>query len=192
MIAINWVCFGQGGEKKMNYEKLVLEQFIYREDYHTFWNYFVKSFIRVNLVERINNFHKCDSGSYKSVNVYGEEISSCSDRDISEVKRERNKLDDKTPLVIHHYITLDEESMKNKHIKSKERLGPNWETGQYSIQWYKNNFKDNIKDESMLKYVSDIKKIIHETDVTNNSIKKNYINSLFLPAGRFGNQFIFF
>ena len=166
VISMNWVTFGQGGRKKFDHSKLVHEQFIYREDYRTFWNYFVKSFVRVNLIETINNFHKCDSGSYKSVNVYGEEISSGSNRPMSEVERERNKLDDKTPMVMHHYMTLDKESMKNKHIRSKvrfndKRIG----FGQYSEQWYhgshpQGGFKDNVKDESMLKYVSDIKKII--------------------------------
>ena len=165
VLSVNWVTFGQGGNKTFDTTKLAMEQFIIRDDYIFFWNYFVKSFIRPKLINFINNFHKSDSGNYESRNVYNELISSHSDRDIVEVEKERNKLNDSTPLVIYHYMTLDNESMKQKHIRSAVRLGPNWKEGQYSEKWYNDSFKDNNTDKSMLKYVNNIKNLIYNSRI---------------------------
>jgi len=184
VIPVNWVTFGQGRNKTFDNSKLVIEQFTIREEYKCFWNFFVKSFIRPNLITKIVNWHYHDSGKYKSKNVYNEHIRSSKQSTIKEVTQERDRLNDKTPLVLHHYMTLDKESMRIKRNRNNNVLIT---CDKYTDEWYSKNFKDNIKDESMLKYVSDIKKTIHKTDGINNSIETKWINSIVDPAGRFGN-----
>jgi hypothetical protein len=159
VIPVNWLTFGTS---KLNYfdkNKLVMEQFVLREDYKCFWNYFRKSFIRPNLITKIKNWHFHDSEQYLTRNVYNEIIIKSSESTFKFCEEERNKLNDDTPMVMIHYMTLDYENMEKKHNKNKGMLiGIN--DDKYTKEWYKQKFKDNVVDTRMLKYINDIKKIL--------------------------------
>jgi len=155
VIPINWVTFGQGGNKTFDHDKLVIEQFIIRENYECFHNLFVKSFLRPNLIEKCDNSHKSSSGEYYTRNVYNEIIDCKANVTIGE--NERAKINDETPLVLHHYMTLDETSM----LEKRERNIKEWPTSgdKYTLEWYSREFKDEVEDKSMFKYIEGIKKL---------------------------------
>ena len=154
VIPVNSVTFGQGGNKTFDHNKLVIEQFNIRENYEYFYNLFVKSFLRPNLIEKCDNSHKSSSCKYYTKNVYNEIISN--DANVTTGENERAKINDETPLVLHHYMTLDQTSM----LEKRERNIKEWPTSgdKYTLEWYSREFKDKIKDKSMFKYIEDIKK----------------------------------
>jgi hypothetical protein len=68
-----------------------------------------------------------------------------------------NKLSDTTPVLLVHYMTLDLESMLSKNTRNLEGKlfdHPGGDNTKYTLEWYtgKGRFKDNVKDERMLKY----------------------------------------
>ena len=137
-----------------------MEQFTLREPYNNFWNYFRKSFIRPNLISKIKNWHFHDSGQYLTKNVYNEIIIKKSEATLKDTDDERNKLNDDTPMVMIHYMTLDHENMSKKHYKNKGKLMSN--TGiKYTDEWYKKYFTDTITDKRMFKYITNVKKVLH-------------------------------
>lgn len=161
VIPVNWLTYGTSKLDTFDKNKLVIEQFYLREQYKCFWNYFKKSFIRPNLISKIQDWHFHDSEQYLTKNVYNEIIVKSSECTLSEISSERDKLNDDTPMIIIHYMTLDNENMKKKHNKNKGHLISN-EDIKYTEEWYKNNFKDDIIDKRMFKYIKNIKKILIE------------------------------
>ena len=152
-ILINWLVYGTSNLQTYNKNKSVFEQFILRENYNHFWNTFVKSFVRPKLIEKIGNVHITYNTSFKIKDIYNKNIMIHSDRcDYPDIN-----LNDNSPIVLVHYMTLDYESMLNKRIKNaKQHLGFTLKDNKYSIEWYKSNhygFKDNIKDMRMKKYI---------------------------------------
>ena len=157
-VFINWLVYGTSNLKTYDRNKSVFEQFTIREEYSHFWNTFVKSFVRPKLIEKIGNVHTIYNNNYKVGNVYNNNImikysNKCDYPD--------KNLNDNTPLVLVHYMTLDFESMQNKFKRnSKGHLGEadNWkgDTHKYSLKWYKMpvyGFNDNVKDLRMKKYI---------------------------------------
>ena len=158
-ILINWVCYGTGGIKKFNYNKLVMEQFVKRESYRHFWNRFVKSFVRPKLMNKVTNIHIATNiEKYKLNNiydVYGKRITGLNINKIGSHNIDR-KLNDNTPLVLVHYMTLDYESMLQKHVKNTNGGLLPKNNIKYSLRWYEKfgvqSFKDNVDDKRMLRY----------------------------------------
>ena len=160
VIPVNWLTYGTSKLYTFDKNKLVMEQFTLREPYNNFWNYFRKSFIRPNLISKIKNWHFHDSGQYLTKNVYNEIIIKKSEATLKDTDDERNKLNDDTPMVMIHYMTLDHENMSKKHYKNKGKLMSN--TGiKYTDEWYKKYFTDTITDKRMFKYITNVKKVLH-------------------------------
>ena len=154
-ILINWVVFGTSKLLKYDNNKTVFEQFTKRESYNHFWNIFVKSFIRPKLIETIGNVHITFNSKYKIKTVYNKDyIGSVSN---SKCDYKDDNLNDNTPMVMIHYMTLDFESMLNKRNKNaRQTLGFTMKDNKYSLEWYKSNkygFKDDYLDERMLKFI---------------------------------------
>ena len=154
-IFINWLVYGTSNLQTYDRNKSVYEQFILREEYSHFWNVMVKSFVRPKLIENVGNVHMSYNKNYKICDVY---------RNILVIERTRTgsdyvdkNLNDNTPLVLVHYMTLDFESMLNKRKKNaKQGLGYTLKDVKYSFKWYKTpiiGFKDNVKDLRMIKYI---------------------------------------
>ena len=147
-VLINWVVYGTSNNKTYDKTKTIFEQFLKRESYNNFFNIFVKSFVRPKLIEKIDNVHTIFNKNFKIKNVYNEithPLDVCSNKD--------SNLSDDTNVVLIHYMTLDYENMKNKRNKnSKQHLGFTINDNKYTLEWYKENFKDNITDLRMLKY----------------------------------------
>lgn len=160
VIPVNWLTYGTSKLDILDKNKLVIEQFILRESYTNFWNYFTKSFIRPNLITKIKNWHFHDSEQYSTKNVYNEIITKSSQIKFEHIEQERSKLNDDIPMIMIHYMTLDYENMKKKHHKNKGTLISN-EDVKYTEEWYQIHFKDNIEDKRMFKYINDIKKILY-------------------------------
>jgi hypothetical protein len=147
-VLINWLTYGTSNLGMYDSNKTVFEQFIMREEYSHFWNRFVKSFVRPNLIENTKHIHVSYNSNYKIKNVYNEIVAytgKCHCIDM--------KLSNDTPVVIVHYMTLDFESMLNKHKRNiNGRLLHNDST-KYTIEWYRSSknysFKDNVKDMRM-------------------------------------------
>ena len=156
-ILINWVVFGSNKLKCLDTTKTIFQHFIAREDYSHFWNRFPKSFIRPNLIERFGNVHTTSNLNYKTRNVYNEEIHYKNypiDNEVIDYK-----LNDNTPVVIIHYMTLDLESMLKKREKNmKYNIGVDFMNPKYTLQWYFGNsiqsFKDNNQDLRMIQYIN--------------------------------------
>lgn len=147
-VLINWLTYGTSNLEMYDSNKTVFEQFVMREEYSHFWNRFVKSFVRPNLVENIGNVHISYNSNYKIKNVYNETIDILADT--GKCYYIDMKLSNDTPVVIVHYMTLDFESMLNKHKKNiNGRLLHNDST-KYTIEWYRSSknhsFKDSVKD----------------------------------------------
>lgn len=159
VIPINWITFGTSKLEHFNPDKLVIEQFIYREDYNNFWNLFQKSLIRPNLITKIVNWHFHDSENYLTKNVYNEIIVKSSEANIKLIEKEMDRLNDTTPLVMIHYMTLDYNNMQKKHNKNKGFL-ISMDDNKYTREWYSNYFKDNNVDKRMYKYINNIKNIL--------------------------------
>ena len=100
---------------------------------------------------------------YETHAVYNNDISKTAHRlrenkgrlEVSCSIHDRN-LNERTPLVLVHYMTLDFESMLDKNKRNYDsRMCSNQK---YSLEWYQGKyirnqgFKDEIKDLRMLKY----------------------------------------
>jgi len=156
-ILINWVVFGSNKLQHLDVTKTIFEQFTAREDYSHFWNRFPKSFIRPNLIEKFGNVHTTINFNCKTRNVYNEEIYCRNYPDNCEAID--YKLNEDTPVVIIHYMTLDLESMLRKRERNmKYDLGVNIKSPKYTLQWYFGNsfqsFKDNNQDLRMIQYIN--------------------------------------
>ena len=160
VIPVNWVTYGTSNLETFDSQKLVMEQFVIREDYKSFWNYFVKSFIRPNLITEIKNWHFHDSGIYKTQNVYGEEIIRSELSTFVLTEKRRDELNNETPCVMVHYMTLDFENMLKKHNKNKGFL-MSMDDIKYTREWYATQFKDNNFDNRMFKYIPNVKLILN-------------------------------
>jgi|TARA_B110000037_G_scaffold210250_1_gene260365 hypothetical protein len=152
-VLINWLVYGTSNLQTYDKNKTVFEQFTMREEYSRFWNTFIKSFVRPKLIEKIGNVHITYNENYKVCNIYNNILTindpnKCDYPDIN--------LNDNSPLVIVHYMTLDYESMLNKRNKNAlQCLGFTLKENKYSLEWYKSEiygFKDNIKDLRMKVY----------------------------------------
>jgi hypothetical protein len=150
-ILINWLVYGTSHLQKYNTTKTVFEQFIYREPYSHFWNQFVKSFIRPKLVNECTNVHYSYHPNYTIRSVYGTNISLPNDYTICHWLD--LQLSNNTPVVIVHYMTLDYESMNEKHQRNLTgQLIENYST-KYTLAWYRSNqyrFNDEIRDTRMI------------------------------------------
>ena len=148
-ILINWLVYGTSNLEHYNHTQTVFQQFTQREDYNNFWNCFVKSFIRPNLIENIGTVHITYNNNYKIKNVYHETLygnfhDKCDFKD--------HNLSDNTPVVMVHYMLIDFENMLRKRKKNIEG-DLLWEPGdiKYSREWYATcNFKENNYDPRIL------------------------------------------
>ena len=154
-ILINWVVFGTSGNPTYNKNKTIYEQFTKRENYNHFWNIFVKSFIRPQLIDTFGNVHVTTNKNYKMKDVYNNILKY--NKDIGKSDYIDIKLSDNTPVVIIHYMTLDFESMMKKYNRYGKHYGWNKNDNKYSLEWYNGNtncsFKDNNIDKRMLKFM---------------------------------------
>ncbi len=152
-VLINWLVYGSSNLAKYDKNKTVFEQFTYREEYQHFWNNFVKSFIRPKLNEKIGNVHVTYNSSYKVCDIYNNILMIS---DPNKCDYQDSNLNDNSPVVLVHYMTLDFESMLNKRNKNGlQALGFTFKENKYSLEWYKSEiygFKDNVKDSRMIKY----------------------------------------
>lgn len=163
-IVINWVCHGTSGLQTFDVTKLAIEQFLKRENYDFWWNRFTKPFVRPNLInlkENVvtNNIHIICNDDYLINDVYQKVINLLSKEcqgDPPINYNVDNNLNDSTPLVLRHYMTLDYENMKKKRIRNCKAAwyvgndgsvikDPDAPSLRYSIEWY-NMPKDNIFD----------------------------------------------
>ena len=163
-VLVNWLVYGTSNLQKYDTNKSVFEQFVFREKYTHFWNRFVKSFIRPALIDKVGNVHITFNNMYETHDVYNNDISKTAHRlrennkgrlEVSCTILDRN-LNERTPLVLVHYMTLDFESMLDKNKRNyNSRMCSNQK---YSLEWYQGKyirnqgFKDEIKDLRMLKY----------------------------------------
>jgi len=146
-ILINWLVFGNGGKYVYDYSKSIFEQFTKREPYDFYYNIYVKSFIRIKYINKINSWHKIFNSDYFIKDIYHNIV----DNKITN-KNLDTKLSDDTPILLIHYMTIDVESMVIKRERnSKFDIAVN-NSDKYTIEWYLNNFKDEIIDERMLVY----------------------------------------
>jgi hypothetical protein len=154
-ILINWLLYGTSKLQTYDKTKSVFEQFTLREEYNHFWNKFVKSFVRPNLIEIFGNVHITYNSNYKVCNIYNNILSIINDP--NKCDHRDNNLNDNSPIVLVHYMTLDFESMLKKYKKSHGTKGYLSDVdNKYSLEWYKSEiygFKDNIKDLRMNKYI---------------------------------------
>lgn len=154
-ILINWLVYGTSKLQTYNKTKSVFEQFTLREEYNHFWNTFVKSFVRPNLIEKVGNVHITYNSNYKVCNIYNNIL--LINNDLCKCDYLDNNLNDNSPIVLVHYMTLDFQNMLNKRNKNgKEHLGFTLNDNKYSLEWYKSKiygFKDNVKDLRMNKYI---------------------------------------
>lgn len=154
-IFVNWLVYGTSNLKMYDVNQSVFSQFIMREEYNHFWNRFVKSFVRPNLMgeHSIRNVHKTYNDNYKLCDVYQNIII---DENLHKCAYYDKMLNDNTPLVLVHYMTLDFESMLEKRTKNlKQQLGFGKKDNKYTLEWYnspKYGFKDTVKDLRMLQY----------------------------------------
>lgn len=152
-VLINWLVYGTSNLQTYDRNKTVFEQFTFREKYNHFWNRFVKSFVRPNLIDKNVKIHITYNSNYKVCNIYNNILTnsefkncSCSDKN----------LNDNTSLVLVHYMTLDFESMLKKYKRNRDGqlLSKGCEETKYSLEWYRSehyySFKDNVKDLRML------------------------------------------
>lgn len=152
-LLINWLVYGTSNLEKYDRSKSVFEQFIMREQYYHFWNRFVKSFVRPKLIEKIGTVHVTYNNNHKVCNIYNNILTmndpnKCDYRDMN--------LNDNTPLVLTHYMTLDFESMQHKFKRNHDGCLLEKNCNKYSLEWYKSEhygFKDNIMDLRMNKYI---------------------------------------
>ena len=155
-VLINWLVYGTSNLQRYDINKSVFEQFILREEYSHFWNIFVKSFIRPKLIDKIGNVHLTYNNNYNICDIYNNNIiienhNKCDYCD--------NNLNNDSPILLIHYMTLDHESMYNKYRRNHKGALLLKEDNKYSIEWYKMEtygFKDNIKDSRMKKYISNL------------------------------------
>jgi hypothetical protein len=161
-VVVNWLTYGMGNKKTYDYNKHIFEQFLIREQYGHFWNRFVKSFIRVKLFDNktdIDN-HISFNSLYKIKNIYNEIITSNGLNNSKPLCSSvlDTKISDDTPILLVHFMTLDLESMLSKSKRNKDYF-LDMLLFKYTKKWYTDkkpgsgNFKDNVKDERMLKYV---------------------------------------
>tara|TARA_Y100000768_G_C23972551_1_gene681302 strand:+ start:546 stop:1358 length:813 start_codon:yes stop_codon:yes gene_type:complete len=152
-IFINWLTYGTSNLQTYDRTKSVFKQFILREQYNHFWNTFVKSFVRPNLIEKIGNVHKTYNENYKICDIYNNILK---DKNINKCNYIDRTLNDNTPLVLAHYMTLDFESMLQKYKRNHDGVLLKKDDMKYSLEWYKMpyyGFKDNVKDLRMIKYI---------------------------------------
>ena len=150
-VLINWIVYGTSNLKTYDRNKTVFEQFTRREQYSHFWNTFVKSFVRPNLIEKIGTVHITTNKKYKAKNIYRETVNvskegKCDNRDM--------KLSNNSPVVLVHYMTLDFESMLEKYKRNREGWLIRQTDNKYSLAWYKTDkygFKDDVEDLRMIK-----------------------------------------
>ena len=154
-VLINWLVYGTSNLQTYDRNKTVFEQFILREEYSHFWNIFVKSFVRPKLIEKFGNVHITRNSNYKVCNIYNEVLMLSSDP--IKCDYQDSNLNDNSPVVLVHYMTLDFESMSKKRNKNGlQALGFTLKNNKYSLEWYKSKqygFKDNITDMRMIKYI---------------------------------------
>jgi hypothetical protein len=154
-ILINWLVYGTSNLEKYDINKSIFDQFNLREEYGHHWNSFVKSFVRPKLIEKISNVHITYNKNYKVCNIYNKNIII---NDENKCDYKDDNLNDNSPVILVHYMTLDYESMSEKFKKNYHMFidyHPNFPY-KYTREWYKSNelfgFKDNIKDLRMKKY----------------------------------------
>lgn len=190
-VLINWLVYGTSNLKTYDRNKTVFEQFTRRNKYSNFWNVFVKSFVRPNLIEKFGTVHITTNIKYKAKNIYGETVNvskegKCDNRD--------RKLSDNSPVVLVHYMTLDFESMLEKYKRNHEGWILCKEDDKYSLDWYNRAFKeDDVEDLRMIKNND-------TNNATNNVVKKKIyfvINNLnnhksVIGAGLGASEFLFF
>ena len=153
-IIINWLVYGTSNLQTYDRNKSVFGQFILREEYTHFWNTFVKSFVRPKLIDKFGNVHVTYNKKYKLCNIYGNNIRIIDHIDKCDYKD--SNLNDNSPVVLVHYMTLDFESMLEKFKRNHDGMLLLDHDSKYSLEWYKSKhygFKDNVKDFRMIKYI---------------------------------------
>ena len=157
-IIINWVCYGTSKKENYDLTKHIFEQFTMREEYGNHWNNYIKSFVRPKFITKENiHVHKTVNKNYLCKNVYNETI---------EILNKPGyqgpcfvidkKLSNNTPMILAHFMTLDYRSMLEKRERNgKYNIGfhKNCIPNKYTKEWYNKNFKDNIEDKRMIKYI---------------------------------------
>tara|TARA_A100001015_G_scaffold228443_1_gene258148 strand:+ start:845 stop:1648 length:804 start_codon:yes stop_codon:yes gene_type:complete len=153
-ILINWLVYGTSNLEKYDNNKTVFDQFTLREEYGHFWNTFVKSFVRPKLIENFGNVHITYNSNYKICDIYKNVLTPPGDLDKCDYP-DKN-LNDNSPVVLVHYMTLDFESMLEKFKRNHNGWLLLDHDNKYSLEWYKSEiygFKDNIKDLRMIEYI---------------------------------------
>jgi len=155
-LLINWIVYGTGGLQTYDERKSVFEQFVTRERYDHFWNRFVKSFVRPQLIHEFGNVHITRNPDYKVYGVNGHVIED--GNDLLAANSDRcdvldPTLSDNTPCVLVHYMTLDYESMRGKFARNHAGWLLLEDDPKYSVGWYNScegGFRDDVKDYRML------------------------------------------
>lgn len=144
-VLLNWLVYGTGGIRKMDPHQSIKSQFTVRERFDSPWNRFVKSFVRTGLPDLKVWVHVTHSAHKKTVDANGQSVA------IERVKRTENhrvKVD-QMPVLLVHYMTLDETHMAMKCIRNRALCDIG---AKYTRMWYKNMFNDDHRDDRMLKY----------------------------------------
>ena len=162
IITINWLTFGTSNKNTYDYSKTLFQQFTYREPYNSFWNNFVKSFIRTEFLykekEKEGNIPPhipitWGSGN-KDVVIYDCMVNKLN-IDVPSTSSINGKYPSSDSLAyIVHYMTLDFESMSKKREKYHSA---NINIGKrYTKEWYfgkvdpAQKFTDSVKDERFI------------------------------------------
>jgi hypothetical protein len=141
-VLINWLVFGTSGLQNYDNSKSIFEQFIKREPYHFKYNYYVKSFIKVKCINKINSWHKIFNSKYLIKDVNNNII-----KPNKRSRHEKIKLSDETSIILCHYMTLDYNSMEIKRCRNSKF---DYINNKYTISWYNKLFKDSIIDKRMI------------------------------------------
>jgi hypothetical protein len=149
-VAANWQVFGTSNIKKLNESKLMIEQLIYRTETNYHYNYFVKSIVKPEFIDKEKpltdwNAHMLPLiQGFSTVNAHKKPL------------RMASMMDTTLPvdkIRIHHYTFRDD------HFFFKTKLQrPDIDPLKRSMLLYYSKKANLVKDQSILIYANKIKK----------------------------------
>jgi hypothetical protein len=150
-VLINWLTYGTSKLISFDNNKSLFEQFIRRGKYNNFWNRFVKSFIRPNLVKKFINVHISANPEYRICNAFGNNITLDFKQKIKCFIPSMLPSSD-SPCLLIHYMTLDHETMARKRQRNiNGRLAIIKIPHKYTESWYAKQGLDDEVDGRMIK-----------------------------------------
>lgn len=142
-VCVNWQVFGTGGIKRIPDQQLMVERLTLRAEKSHWKNRYVKSIVRPERVDSVENAHCCAlTDAFCNVDEEGKPIQGMKTK---EVKCNR--------IRINHYWTRDEDFLETVKISRRGKVGSNFKRSLQTIDEL-----NAVEDKEMDRFIPELRK----------------------------------